>query len=183
MDATTDTTTAAAATAAPTKKRMSIYERQEILQNEINEETAEVNKRIAKRDAKQRALGNINIKIRELHRAKRNRKHSADRVGGFSIPFEVSPEMKTFMGLPDNAVVCRQDFNKFFSQYVRDHNLRDPNARRHIIPDEHIEKLLSPEVIANIKAGNTFIDICTIQTFVKNHYLHRAVSQSSSESV
>lgn len=61
---------------------------------------------------------------------------------GFMKPVEISKTMRDFVGLKENQLVSRVDVTKTICNYVKEHNLSNPQDRRQFTPDEKLAKLL-----------------------------------------
>ncbi len=62
---------------------------------------------------------------------------------GFMKPVAISKDLAKFTGWDAAQQRSRVDVTKFICQYVKDHNLQDPNDKRLIIPDQKLAKLLN----------------------------------------
>jgi chromatin remodeling complex protein RSC6 len=69
-----------------------------------------------------------------------NRKASA--TSGFMKPVMISEEMARFTGLDKNGAYPRPTITKFVCDYVKTHNLQNPNDKREFRVDTPLQKLL-----------------------------------------
>ena len=69
-----------------------------------------------------------------------NRK--ADATSGFMKPVMISDEMAKFTGLDKNGSYPRPTITKFVCDYIKSHNLQNPNDRREFKVDSALQKLL-----------------------------------------
>lgn len=69
-----------------------------------------------------------------------NRK--ADATSGFMKPVMISEEMAKFTGLDKNGSFPRPTITKFVCDYIKSHNLQNPNDRREFKVDSALQKLL-----------------------------------------
>lgn len=69
-----------------------------------------------------------------------NRK--ADATSGFMKPVMISDEMAKFTGLDKNGSYPRPTITKFVCDYIKSHNLQNPNDRREFKVDSSLQKLL-----------------------------------------
>ena len=90
---------------------------------------------------------------------------------GFAKPTNLSPDLCAFLGLPSDTMVARTDVTKKVTEYIKEHNLQNPENRREIVPDAKLKKLLDPP------AGTT-ITFFSLQTHMKKHFVkHDATTE------
>lgn len=61
--------------------------------------------------------------------------------GGFKKPVKISKELQSFLGVSEESI-ARGDVTKYICNYIRDHNLQNPENRKLIIPDTKLSKLI-----------------------------------------
>lgn len=61
---------------------------------------------------------------------------------GFMKPVSVTEPMRKFLGLGDNELTRRLDITKTLCDYIKTHNLQNPQDRRIIVPDDKLRQLL-----------------------------------------
>ena len=68
------------------------------------------------------------------------------KVTAITRPVKILPELSEFIGKPVGELVPRQEVTKLMNQYVKEHDLQNPENRREIIfvgePGEKLKKLL-----------------------------------------
>lgn len=72
-------------------------------------------------------------------KAKVQRPKSLDHP--FMRPLKMSPTLLDFLGVDRSTRMSRPEVVKIMWQYIRDHNLQNPNDKREIISDEKLEPL------------------------------------------
>lgn len=82
---------------------------------------------------------------------------------GITKPTIVSDAMCAFMGKPPGTLIARTEVTKFVTSYIKDHNLKDENAKRQINPDSKLRALLS------LPAGDQ-LTYFNLQTYMKSHF-------------
>ena len=61
---------------------------------------------------------------------------------GFMKPVKISGDMAGFTGWNSEELRSRVEVTKYICNYIKDHNLQNPEDRRQIIPDAKLSKLL-----------------------------------------
>ena len=98
-----------------------------------------IGKRFVSRVAK--ALRLIEADAKKVLKMKTiNRK--SDATSGFMKPVMISEEMAQFTGLDKNGAYPRPTITKFVCEYIKNHNLQNPNDRREFKVDSSLQKLL-----------------------------------------
>jgi chromatin remodeling complex protein RSC6 len=87
---------------------------------------------------------------------------------GITKPTIVSDAMCAFMGKPAGTLIARTEVTKFVTSYIKDHNLKDENAKRQINPDSKLRALLS------LPAGDQ-LTYFNLQTYMKSHFPPKVV--------
>lgn len=87
---------------------------------------------------------------------------------GITKPTVVSDAMCAFMGKPPGTLIARTEVTKFVTSYIKDHNLKDENAKRQINPDSKLRALLS------LPAGDQ-LTYFNLQTYMKSHFPPKVV--------
>jgi len=119
----------------------------------------ELNSQIESELAKQKEAGDKHVFgtrfVRRIHKALRvietdskkvlkmktsNRKASA--TSGFMKPVMISEEMASFTGLDKNGSFPRPAITKFVCEYIKKHNLQNPNDKREFRVDSALQRLL-----------------------------------------
>lgn len=83
----------------------------------------------------------------------------------FMKPVPISKELARFGNWDPNELKSRTDVTKAICEYIAVNNLQDPSARKHIIPDERLQRLLNydPE-------SDEPLTYPRLQKFLKYHY-------------
>ena len=119
----------------------------------------ELNTQIESELSKQKEAGDKHVFgtrfVRRIHKALRlietdskkvlkmktsNRKASA--TSGFMKPVMISEEMASFTGLDKHGSFPRPAITKFVCEYIKKHNLQNPNDKREFRVDSALQKLL-----------------------------------------
>ena len=83
---------------------------------------------------------------------------------GFLKQVPISKEMAKFTGWEPKELKSRVDVTKFLCNYIKEHNLQNPEDRRVILPDSRLRKLL------HIKTGDPPLTYYRIQSCIKPHF-------------
>ncbi|XP_024518379.1 SWI/SNF complex component SNF12 homolog [Selaginella moellendorffii] len=74
---------------------------------------------------------------------------SSSRGSGLSKPFRISQALKSFLATNETEMV-RSDVVKLMWDYIKEHNLQDPEDRRRVICDAKLKELLQCESLLGI---------------------------------
>jgi chromatin remodeling complex protein RSC6 len=83
---------------------------------------------------------------------------------GFAVETTVSDELCKFMGRETGSLVARTDVTKKLTDYIKEHNLQNPENKRQIIPDETLQNLLGEE------AKDVYLTHFTMQKYINRHF-------------
>lgn len=111
----------------------------------------------SKDELKQASKGKRAKKVKDPNAPKRE-------PSGFAKPTSLSPELCAFLGLAEDTKVARTDVTKKVTEYIKEHNLQNPDNKREILPDAKLKALLDPP------AGTT-VTFFSLQTHMKKHFL------------
>lgn len=79
------------------------------------------------------------------HTARISKKRVTNRKvnpnSGFGKPVRISSQLAKFTGWDPSATYSRTSVTNFLVDYVRKHNLQDPNNGKNIVPDDGLRKL------------------------------------------
>lgn len=91
-----------------------------------------------------------------------------NNISGFQKPVKISNELAKFAGWPEDSLRSRIDVTKYICDYVKEHNLQNPEDRRQIKPDAKLQKLLG----YNPKKETNPLKYYSIQSCLKsrNHF-------------
>lgn len=84
---------------------------------------------------------------------------------GFAKPVPISSQLASFTGLDPDELHSRTSVNAIIHKYIADNDLKRPDDRRHIVPDDALSELLD---YTEDKGDLTF---ATLQKFLKPHYI------------
>lgn len=76
---------------------------------------------------------------------RRKRRTGTNTNSGFMKPKPVSNELCEFLNKPTGSLMSRTDVTRAICQYVKDNDLRRPDNKRVIIPDQRLASLLRME--------------------------------------
>ena len=82
---------------------------------------------------------------------------------GFAKPSEISKSLCDFLGKPIGTEMARTEVTKYITQYIKTHNLQNPENKRHIIPDAKLGNLLNVQ-------DNEVVTYFNLQKFMKHHF-------------
>ncbi|NBO25089.1 MAG: hypothetical protein EBU93_07670, partial [Chlamydiae bacterium] len=93
---------------------------------------------------------------------------------GFLKPVNISKELAKFTGWDQNEPRSRVDVTKYICNYIKEHNLQDPEDRRNIRVenDANLKKLLRFD--GKDKKPLTYY---SLQTYLKSHFVPSAQTQ------
>ena len=118
-----------------------------------------------------RALGKRVKGIRnDASRVMKTRKQSTrpkNTSSGFMKPVQISSEMAKFTGWEPDVPRSRVDVTKYLCQYIRDHDLQNPEDRRIIRPDNQLKTLLNLQNQDNEKNPLTYY---SLQKSIQHHF-------------
>jgi len=84
-------------------------------------------------------------------------------VSGIVKPTDVSEEICQFMNQPKGTKLARTQVTKFLTDYIKEHNLQNPENKREIKPDDKLKNLLK------ITEGEV-LTYFNLQTKLKHHF-------------
>jgi chromatin remodeling complex protein RSC6 len=93
-------------------------------------------------------------------------KRVTNENSGFKKPVKISKELSKFAGWSENDLHSRVDGTRLICDYVRDHKLQNPDAKREILPDTKLAKLLNYDS----KSGD-LLTYSKLQKYMKVHYI------------
>lgn len=88
----------------------------------------------------------------------------AKKNNGFNKPARVTPELAAFLGIPADQMISRTDVSKIVYNYIKEHNLQNPNNRTFINPDDKLKGLLKVPADQDLRYFN-------IQRYLAPHYI------------
>jgi len=115
---------------------------------------------------------------KELKRKVRGKKKlSGNRApSGFVKPTKITDELAEFLGKPVGVEMARTEVSKEINNYIKQHNLKDPENGRNINPDIKLKGLL--------KLGKEDkLTYFNLQKYMKHHFLKESSGVSVSTSI
>lgn len=104
---------------------------------------------------------------REIRKHDNRRKKEASRKkrapSGFAKPTVISEALCSFLGKPQGTEMARTEVTKHLTQYIKQHNLQDPQNKRTILPDKKLQKLLNTKKEDEVTYFN-------LQKYMKVHF-------------
>lgn len=117
-----------------------------------------------------RVLKEIRKEVQKLEKKKTRapRTHVEGRETGFLKPVPISSELASFVGVEKGSLCSRASVTKAICSYIKEHNLKNPERPKEIIPDKKLKSLL--------KYDETYgpITYTNYHTLLKPHYLTQA---------
>ncbi len=84
-------------------------------------------------------------------------------------PGKMSDDLCEFFGLPSGSTKDLVSITKSICDYIREHNLTNPERSKEFIPDAKLQKIF----------GNDPVEFVAVQSFLKNHYTQKKVGIST----
>ena len=127
---------------------------------------------------RQNSKGSGNVKfLRSLNKNIKNLRTQTSRVmkkkkterknnttSGFLKPVAISNEMAKFTGWDASELRSRVEVTKYICDYIKEHNLQNPDDRREIRPDNKLQKLLG------VSSDDDSLKYYSLQTHLKKHF-------------
>ena len=88
---------------------------------------------------------------------------------GFAEPTKMSQELCKFLNKPEGTEMARTEVTKYITQYVKDHDLQNPQNRREIKCDKSLKALLNVE-------DDTTVTYFNLQKYMKVHFMKAEVA-------
>tara|TARA_B100001094_G_scaffold247234_1_gene244026 strand:- start:1917 stop:2453 length:537 start_codon:yes stop_codon:yes gene_type:complete len=85
------------------------------------------------------------------------------KQSGFAKPQAISENLATFLDMPLDGLIARTEVTQKITEYIKKHDLQNPENKREIIPDEKLKKLLNPK-------DGELITFFTLQRYMAPHY-------------
>ena len=127
---------------------------------------------------------NLKVLQKEVLRERKESKKKESKIkkksdkkrspSGFAMPAPISEELANFLGLPVGSELARTEVTSKVIAYVKEFNLQNPEKKKEIIPDEKLNKLLTP-------VEGDVITFFNLQTHLKRHF--GPIKKTSTESV
>lgn len=117
-----------------------------------------------------RNLKKRNAKLIKLAQKTKRRREDQKEPSGFTSPVEISDELAVFLNLEKGSSLPRSQVTKLIFEYVKDHNLKDPNdGRRFNLEDS--SNVYAKDLKRLLCTGdNEEVGYFTLQKHLKKHF-------------
>jgi chromatin remodeling complex protein RSC6 len=112
------------------------------------------------------------LKAAQKAYAKKRRSSGNRQPSGFIKPTLITDELAAFLGKANGTEMARTDVSKEINQYIRQHNLQNPDNGRIIHPDAKLKKLLRVGADEELTYFN-------LQRYMKHHFVKKDVIAST----
>lgn len=125
----------------------------------------------------------------ELKQASKGRKKKATnpdakprKPSGFAEPVVVSDQMYSFLtgfGVKKGTPIARTEITKHIINYIKQHNLQNPERRREIVPDTVLSKLFGPAMEhrdPNDTSSPKVYSYLKLQKYLSSHFPKKATA-------
>jgi chromatin remodeling complex protein RSC6 len=85
---------------------------------------------------------------------------------GFNRKQDITPALRTFLGLPEGELVSRSEVTKSVNKYITDNGLKHPENGRQIVLDAKLKELLAPPEGVQV----TYLNL---QKYLSPHYVKK----------
>lgn len=86
---------------------------------------------------------------------------------GFNRKQEVTPKLRSFLGLAESELVSRSEVTKAINKYITENGLKHPDNGRQLVLDEKLKDLLRPPEGVTV----TYLNL---QKYLSPHYVKQA---------
>ena len=120
----------------------------------------------------------MNQEVKRLSKRTKQRGGNSDpnkpkkKPSGFAKPTHISSELESFLGVESGTMLARTDVTKRITNYIKEHNLQNPDNRREIRPDAKLGTILT---LPEDKSPVTYFNL---QRCIKTHF-HKATESDS----
>lgn len=172
-------------TETPVKKKRYVPTKESVI-GEFNDLVVAIDEEIARlRESSSKTKGvkflrslNKRVKTVRGHTArvmkqKQKTKRTNNTNSGFLKPVQISKEMAKFTGWESETLRSRVDVTKYICNYIREHELQNPEDRRQIRADKKLAKLL--EYKHDDEKPLTYY---RLQTYMKKHFTNPPTESS-----
>jgi len=85
---------------------------------------------------------------------------------GFNRKQDVTPKLRTFLGLPAEELISRSEVTKFINKYITAKGLKHPENGRQIVLDDTLRDLLAPP-------ADVVVTYLNLQKYLSPHYIKK----------
>lgn len=110
-------------------------------------------------------LKNLRTRTYKVMKCKKKKGHNT-KNSGFLKPVNISEDMAKFTGWDTKDLRSRVEVTKYICNYIKEHDLQNPEDRRQIRPDSKLQKLLG----YNPKKEKKPLMYYSLQTHLKKHF-------------
>ena len=104
------------------------------------------------------------MKLQASKARKANNKDNPRPISGFAKPRKISEQLCTFLNIPFGTEIAHTEVTKRLTEYIKQHDLQNPENRRELVLDDNLKNLLMPEEGAKL----TFF---SIQKYIQQHFV------------
>jgi len=105
--------------------------------------------------------------IEKEQNKKEQKKQNALKPRGFACPCNVSDKLCIFMGKPLGTRISRTEATKFINLYIKENNMKDPEKKSRILPNENFIHLFGEDMKTDEN-----ITSFTIQKYMNRLFIH-----------
>ena len=91
---------------------------------------------------------------------------------GFAVASVLSEEMYEFLNIKKGDKVPRKDVTRMMNDYITKNELRNPDDKRIIIPNEALRKIFNSNETDTITYFN-------LQSYIKHHFIKESATASN----
>ena len=84
----------------------------------------------------------------------------------FNRKQEITPALRTFLGLPEGELVSRSEVTKHVNKYITEKGLKHPENGRQIVLDAKLKELLAPP-------EGVVVTYLNLQKYLSPHYVKK----------
>ena len=85
---------------------------------------------------------------------------------GFNRKQDVTPKLRTFLGLPAEELISRSEVTKFINKYITEKGLKHPDNGHQIVLDDTLRDLLAPP-------ADVVVTYLNLQKYLSPHYIKK----------
>jgi chromatin remodeling complex protein RSC6 len=129
---------------------------------------------------------NLKVLQKEVLREKKESKKKESKIkkksdkkrkpSGFAKPSPISNQLAGFLGLQNGEELARTEVTTKVIEYVKEHNLQNPENKKQIVPDAKLKDLLQ-------SADSDVITFFNLQTYLKKHFLQATTDTQTNVTV
>lgn len=135
-----------------------------ILDRELSASREDKNRKVNLRTWKALIKSVNKARNTSLRASRKKRRAVNNENAGFNKPVKVSEELAKFAGWKAGELHSRVEVTRLICNYVKENNLQNPEARKEIIPDKKLRKLLQ------YKDGDV-LTFTSLQTPIQRHFI------------